>query len=442
MLNRPPAQPDLARRARLTATGLTIGAFIATAVGQPLFPNSVASNDIDFITDADPSTFVKLEFVTREPRDMVDKRPGASEEPRPAFVFDAHFSDHTIVVIAIDAAFESQEAAHAEALRYVHPLGKLPTVLRDGIINGMIVHRGGEDTTAFSDGGRIILYSDNATKRIGNHDLEETIFHESIHVALDRKHARSAEWLAAQAADGAFITEYAQKRPRNEDLAESALFVYTLLHHPERLPAGLATRIQELIPNRIAYISRLLPAGEPIFKNVEPPPPTRKPGSAVRNVCLLEINLRGVLSDVLSNCLRMDFGLSSTQLKGDARGTSEELFQAVAIELKLDPEKLRASVLRHQHVNCKHAPGADESETIRTVAQWKAPSAEQVAAGARTAAAPPIDPAVAAQSPSDMHLVAAELRWISWILIAGVLSNVVLVALQLFRPHRGSPAGA
>ncbi|MCC6427569.1 MAG: hypothetical protein IT435_12195 [Phycisphaerales bacterium] len=115
-----------------------------------------------------------------------------------AFVFDPHFRDQTRVVIVIDVAFGTPEAARTETMRYMHPLGKLPTPLRKGIDNSLVVHMGGENTTAFSDHGLIIVYSDNATKRIGTHDLEETIFHESVHASWDGEHARSPEWAAAR----------------------------------------------------------------------------------------------------------------------------------------------------------------------------------------------------------------------------------------------------
>lgn len=236
-----------------------------------------------------------------------------------AFVFDAHFRDQTRVVIVIDVAFGTPEAARTEAMRYMHPLGKLPTPLRKGIDNSLVVHMGGENTTAFSDHGLIIVYSDNATKRIGTHDLEETIFHESVHASWDGEHARSPEWAAAQARDGVFITKYGERKPQNEDLAESALFAYTLLHHPERIPAEEGTRIREMIPNRIAYIAKLLPPGESIFVDVEAlaakPEGQAQPkpdAPAAAGDCPGNIALRGILADVLSNALRIDFNISTS----------------------------------------------------------------------------------------------------------------------------------
>ena len=43
--------------------------------------------------------------------------------------------------------------------------------------------------------------------------LEETLVHEAAHTSLDRTHATAAGWLAAQTADGTFISTYARDHP-------------------------------------------------------------------------------------------------------------------------------------------------------------------------------------------------------------------------------------
>jgi hypothetical protein len=171
--------------------------------------------------------------------------------------------------MAIDAYFGTQASAREEALRYTPRLGKLPTALRRGV-QRLVVHKGGGNVTAFSDVGLIVLYSDNATKRIGTHVLEETIFHESVHAAWDKAHAKSAAWQDAQKKDERYITDYAQKNPEGEDLAESALFAYALLHHPNRIPKEEEARIARTIPNRIAFVEKLLPKDKPLHFPVEP----------------------------------------------------------------------------------------------------------------------------------------------------------------------------
>jgi hypothetical protein len=256
-------------RASSVALLLMLLAFTPASAGDgPPYPSSVVGTDFDFITESDPDTFVRLEVKGQGPAEMPDKSNRTAPLVQQAFLFVAHFTDGTRVNLAIDADFKTQDSARKEALRYTPRLGKLPTALRRGV-DRVVVHKGGENVTAFSDVGLIVLYADNATKRIGTHDLEETVFHESVHAAWDKAHATSPEWKDAQKNDGRFVTDYARKNPKGEDLAESALFAYTLLHHPNRIPKEEAANIARAIPNRIAFVAKLLPKDKPLHFAVE-----------------------------------------------------------------------------------------------------------------------------------------------------------------------------
>ena len=59
--------------------------------------------------------------------------------------------------------------------------------------------------------------------------------------------------MEAQKADGDFITKYAKRLPKKEDLAESALFAWTMIMHPGRLPARVKARAKAIMPNRLAF---------------------------------------------------------------------------------------------------------------------------------------------------------------------------------------------
>jgi hypothetical protein len=240
----------------------------ALAEGAPLYRSSVVGTDFDFITGADPDTFVRLEDQGQGEAEMPDKSDRSAPLRQQAFLFVAHFNDGTRVRLAIDAEFATLDSARQEALRYTPRLGRLPTALRRGV-ERVVVHKGGEKVTAFSDLGLIVLYADNATKRIGTHDLEETVFHESVHAAWDKAHAKSAPWLDAQKQDGRYLTDYARKNPQGEDLAECALFAFTLLHHPERIPQEEAAKITRAISHRIAFVETLLPKDKPLHFPVE-----------------------------------------------------------------------------------------------------------------------------------------------------------------------------
>ncbi len=223
----------------------------------PLYPSSVVGTDFDFITDDDPNAFESLEFVGFKDFEMPDKRPRPGPLIKKAYIFNAKFNDGTQMLIAEDRAFGSKKAAKADAERYTSPLGKLPKPYREKI-NHIVVHKGGPDTTSFAEdkGHFFVIYSDNATKRIGTHDLEETFFHEASHASIQVDHVSSAAWRNAVAADNAYITNYA-KNNSQEDWSESALFAYTIINHPQRFPPAERAKIEQQIPNRIAFFRNI-----------------------------------------------------------------------------------------------------------------------------------------------------------------------------------------
>lgn len=219
---------------------------------KPLFKNSVVATDIDFITTADPSAFKSIRFVGRETKEMPDKR---SEElmAEGTFVFEASFKDGDTVPIWLHPDFGSQSSAKKYADILSGPLGRLPAFMRRKLTR-VVVHRGDESAFGESEGHFFVLYSENMETRVRNHDLEETVFHESVHAALDAKHLSTDAWKAAQKADGVFLTEYGERNPGKEDLAETALFVRTMQKHPGRLPANVEAWITKHLPSRVAYI--------------------------------------------------------------------------------------------------------------------------------------------------------------------------------------------
>jgi len=107
-------------------------------------------------------------------------------------------------------------------------------------------------------GGFFTLYDGLMERRLAEHDLDETVFHESAHVALDRLLLRDPDWRSNQIADGEFITQYAAENPIKEDIAESALFAWTMLYHPGRLPADVEAAVRDIVPNRLDYLGNML----------------------------------------------------------------------------------------------------------------------------------------------------------------------------------------
>jgi hypothetical protein len=225
----------------------------AQAAETPLY-GSTADTVFDIITTSDPSTFNCLSYEGRTIRQMWDKRLD-NEFDLNVFLFHAHFTDSPPIDIIVNPEFETVAAAEAEARRYTTGLGQLPLIFRHGI-RQLGIH-GGMPTYS-AGAGKIFVYADRTTRRIGQNHLEESLLHESVHTSLDPTYARSPEWQAAQEQDGAFLTRYGMDHPQREDLAETALFAYGLQRHPNRIPPVDNRDIRRAIPARLALLETIL----------------------------------------------------------------------------------------------------------------------------------------------------------------------------------------
>jgi hypothetical protein len=237
-------------------------AAIGTVAAEPLFHNSVVSNDLDFIREDDPEAEFCLQYLGASRAEMPDKRSDI------LFVDDVHifravFAQSNAIEIWVHPEVGDKTDAEAIVDPVLRAIARLPQPMRE-LLNHAVIHEGNE--TAFSeDRGRFfVMYTENIRSRISTQDISETVFHESVHATLDIPHAASSEWQAAQEADGDFVTEYAQKFPKQEDMAESALFAWTVLKHPGRLPPEIEARVAGLIPNRLAYFQELFRDWEPV----------------------------------------------------------------------------------------------------------------------------------------------------------------------------------
>ncbi|MBL4543091.1 MAG: hypothetical protein JKP98_10230 [Rhodobacteraceae bacterium] len=262
-------------RASEAITATAIAVFLAgNAVAAPLFPNSVASNDLDYIRASDPSVFQCLEYVGQDRREM----PGHLRSNRlmadGTHVFTARFTDGTSVEIWVHADFGSARAAQTQAQRLTQPLGKLPTFMR-ARLNHVVVQEG--DAAAFeeADGGFFAVYADNMATRLRNNDLEETVFHEAAHVTFDPEYAGGRAWRQAQRADGAYVTRYAQNNPQKEDIPETALFAYAMIRYPGRLPANVEAAVRASVPGKLAFFETFFGPDRPQFYRVGPQQPCR-----------------------------------------------------------------------------------------------------------------------------------------------------------------------
>ena len=250
-------------KTRCIVTALVLSHFSLSALAEPIFPNSVVSNDLDFITVSDPSAYVCLRFLDRIRAEMPDKRHDGLFVDH-VYAFHAGYTDGTQVEVWVHPDVGTQTEA-AELSGYVaEAVGKLPTFMREKL-NHVGIHAGDETAFAESEGRFFMLYSENIAKRLQTHDLEETVFHESVHATIEHPHNNTDAWRNAQKADNAYITEYASHR--TEDMAESALFARTVLVYPGRLPQDIERKVRETIPNRLKFFAQFF-IDQPHFEKI------------------------------------------------------------------------------------------------------------------------------------------------------------------------------
>jgi hypothetical protein len=225
--------------------------------------DSTADTVFDIIRADDPTSFRCLNYQGRGARQIWDKRLDG-EPVVEAFLFHAEYADGSLIEMAVNPEFGTVEQARVEAMRYAGPLGRFPTLLLNGVKRFSI--HGGEQS--FHAGtGQIVVYAEKATLRLEQKHLEESLFHEAVHASLDDAHRQSPAWKDAQARDGRFLTSYAASSPEREDLAETALFAFALLHVPDRFPPVDSQVVRSIVPLRLAYIERLFPRGTPPIRD-------------------------------------------------------------------------------------------------------------------------------------------------------------------------------
>ena len=157
---------------------------------DPPFANSIVSTDFDFILDSDPSALESYRYVERGRREMPDKRSG--ELFADAYVFEAVYAGGDVgekrVEIWANCEFGSIREASPYAWRLAEAIGRQPALFREAL-GHVVLHEGDETAFAEERGGFFVIYSENMDKRVSTSDLEETVFHESAHVALSPTNA-------------------------------------------------------------------------------------------------------------------------------------------------------------------------------------------------------------------------------------------------------------
>ena len=245
-VNAAPAQTDYPPYDRVSAQ--------AESPSEPPYPGTVFL-DPDVITPSDPSSLIDVTYAGRGQRTMFDRRP-ADWIIINAYLFNARFDDGLNSEIQVNPEFESVPAAQGVADKYARMIGQLPTVLRTRV-ETVWIHKGEELWGGGND--NILIHVDQYAYDPDFRDFEEEVLiHESGHTSLDPEHVRAPGWLAAQTADGGFISTYARDNPIREDLAESVLPWLAVRYRLDRISSADEHKILNAIPNRLAYFDRAI----------------------------------------------------------------------------------------------------------------------------------------------------------------------------------------
>lgn len=233
------------------------------AVNEDLFHNSMHFVFPWLVTDGDPTTHIgpPRSRGTVE-RNVWDRRADDFVD-RTFHVFDTRYQDGTDVAIWVDVAFDFDEA-EAKAAEYAADIGRLPLLLRkrftrlylfDGTAGAVSAGQG-------TEAGGVLVWSITWYDDLfWPPSVEEVLIHELTHLSLDFGSVEdgpgldeSEAWLAAQKADGMFISPYAESRPGSEDLAETMAAYIAVRFRRNRIGEENARAIEAAIPNRLAVL--------------------------------------------------------------------------------------------------------------------------------------------------------------------------------------------
>ena len=244
---------------------LTLTLALTVLANGPPFGGTVGISP-DVITEADPTALRGIDYAGRGERLIWDYRV-MDWITVDAYLFEAQIGG-SIVEFQVNPEFESEAASREQVEVYAPPLGRLPAVLLSRL-NSVHVNAG---NPAHPDallprrprrvfGGNwfdqsITIHTGRGEEYISGGFLEEVLFHEGAHVSVDGLVEDTPEWLAAQEADGGFISEYARDHPDREDVAESILPYFAVRFRPGRLSAGDRAAIEAAIPARLEYFDR------------------------------------------------------------------------------------------------------------------------------------------------------------------------------------------
>ena len=139
------------------------------------------------------------------------------------------------------------------SVTYSKVIGRLPNFLLTNV-KTVWIHKGNND---YGGGNQnLLIHTGRSVEYISKEILEETFIHEAGHTSLDWDWdglIDKAEWNNAKNKDKEYISNYAKKYPRREDVAESILPWIAVRYRLDRVSKEHAEKVLKAIPNRLKF---------------------------------------------------------------------------------------------------------------------------------------------------------------------------------------------
>jgi hypothetical protein len=210
------------------------------------------------ITEEDPSSYKKVDFTGITTAKMYDRDANDNQGDwvyPEVYMYKLSYDDNIESEIRIRKKDFSQQEADQTAARYGHKMGQLPACLRRGVhyINilksdALFGGNNWEKSIEITIGKTSEDY-----ERVGN--MEETLFHEATHAALDNNY-RNDDWTASRDADGKFVSKYAYDNPNREDISESFLCYVGARFKAPRIYESDMQKLNAYMPERMVFFEQ------------------------------------------------------------------------------------------------------------------------------------------------------------------------------------------
>ncbi len=228
----------------------------------------VVHRSAEMINDSDPSSFIRLGKVAEKAMVGDDQRVRDTDGRVAGFRYGKpvkrgvkvwywkpEYENGHSFEIQVNQEDVDFATARQEALYTADYIGRLPDHLVKAMPN-FLLHGGNQSWVVIRKPLRMVSGIGYNRKMMLRGVFEELAMHELVHA--DLQHFKDdPKWVAAQKADGEFITRYAKNFPLREDLASSYNAWFTLRYRSGRVEAEILRRIQETIPNRMKFFDSL-----------------------------------------------------------------------------------------------------------------------------------------------------------------------------------------